>query len=124
MDYHLFWSYPCHVVYLKKRAPGWDNILQLKNKNKAKFKLASKIGSIWSIIGSRLGLEPDFLDCVIEERTNDRRLYRVMQKWFANAGQLPNADEYPRTWQGLRNLLDNCEQEEIANEYFEFLSSM
>jgi hypothetical protein len=112
------------VAYLKKKAPDWGDIEFVKNKTtKKSFRLRDKVGSIWSSMGSRLGIEPDILDCIIdEEHSNERRLYRVMKRWFDNAGQLPNSDEYPRTWEGLRNLLDNCEQQETAKEYFEFLS--
>ena len=86
------------------------------------YRLASKIGSIWSNIGSRLGIEPDILDCIIDEqRTNEKRLNQVMNRWLSNAGNLPNHEEYPLSWEGLRNLLEDCEKGEVANEFFEFL---
>lgn len=101
-------------------------LLFVKNKKtKEKYELTSKIGSVWGNIGLRLGIEPDILDCIIdEERTNDRRLNRVLQKWLSNAGGLPNHEEYPLSWEGLRNILEDCDKHEIAKEYFEFLSAM
>lgn len=100
------------------------NLTLLKNRRtREKFQLTTKIGTIWSNIGLRLGIESDLLDSIMdEERTNERRLHRVLNKWFSNASQLPNHEDYPLSWQGLRNILDDCEKEEIAKEYFEFLS--
>lgn len=124
-EYH-HWSEISITEYLKKSAPKFDDIDFLKNrKTGEKFRLTTKIGTIWSNIGLRLGIESDFLDSIMdEERTNERRLRRVLQTWLSNAGQLPNHEDYPLSWQGLRNILDDCEKEEIAKEYFEFLSAM
>lgn len=107
-------------------APEWRDLDFLKNrKTGKKFRLTDKIGTIWSNIGLTLGIEPDLLDCFMdEERTNEKRLRRVMEKWLTNAGGLPYHDSYPLSWKGLRDILLDCEKIEVAKEYFDFLKHM
>ena len=47
----------------------------------------------------------------------------VFKVWFENAVGLPNADKYPKSWQGLVNLLKDAELGEVATELHTALSS-
>lgn len=112
--------------YLNKPAPEWGDLDFIRNPTtREKFELAKMIGSIWSTIGSRLRIEPNLLDCMMdEERNNGRCLQRVFDEWFSNAPGMKNHKLYPLSWQGLRTLLEDCDKEEIARKYFDFLSQM
>lgn len=80
----------------------------------------------WNNIGERLGIEQDVLQSFLEDSQgkNDRALSKVFNKWLSNAGGLPNNNEYPLSWQGLYNLLDDIGKIEVAKEYFAFLENM
>ena len=107
-------------------APKWEQVDFLKNRQTGEtFKLSHKISSVWSTIGSRLGIEDDRLDAIMDdERKSMQCLRRVILKWCDDAGQMPNNDEFPYTWDGFRMLLEDCDKSEVAKEYFEFLEKM
>lgn len=109
--------------YLNKSAPNWGDLDFLRNRRTSeKFQLTHKIASIWSTIGSRLGIEPDLLDSMMDDfRNNEGRLRHVLNTWLTHASGLPNYDVYPVSWQGLHNLLAESGKEEVANDYFQFL---
>ena len=95
----------------------------MKNrKTGERYRLSDKISSKWRMIGTLLGIEDDLLDSIdMDHGYNDKKLRRVLGKWFENAGQMNNRDEYPLTWKGLKILLEDIEKAEIAKEYFDFL---
>jgi hypothetical protein len=86
-----------------------------------RFRLGEKIATKWHQIGTRLGLEKDFLESLEELHGADKRLDKVLGKWFDNADDLPHKDEYPLTWKGLKTLLEDVEKGEVAKQYFNFL---
>ena len=47
----------------------------------------------------------------------------VFKVWFENAMGLPNADKYPKSWQGVINLLKDAELGEVAAKLHTALSS-
>ena len=47
----------------------------------------------------------------------------ILRHWFDNAGRLCNAKMYPKSWQGLINLLGDSELGEVATELHKALSS-
>lgn len=77
-------------------------------------------------MGTRLGIEDDILTSFLDDSngSNSRALSKVFGRWLSNAGGLPNCDEYPLSWQGLYNLLENSDRLEDAKEYFAFLDDM
>ena len=40
----------------------------------------------------------------------------VFSKWFDNAVGLPNASQFPKSWEGLLNLLTESELGEVAKK--------
>lgn len=113
-------------LYLRRAAPEWGDLDFLKERKTGDtFRLTQMIGTKWEAIGTRLGMERDVLDSISSDcRTNEARLVRVLSTWLSNAGGLPHPEEYPLSWQGLRNLLDDSDITEVASKYFEFLGKM
>ena len=66
---------------------------------------------IQSIASPGSGKSPE--DCIFE----------VFVKWLDNAPQLSNYNQYPLTWRGLYNLLQDSEHGEVARELKVALSS-
>ena len=89
-----------------------------------RFRLSDKILAKWDIIGETLGLDHDTIEAINDdERRAEKKLRRVLSKWFDNAGALPNHQDYPLTWDGLRTLLVDIQKKEVAEQFFEFLST-
>jgi hypothetical protein len=105
--------------------PKGEHLSFLKNKKTGKkFFLTQKIGSSWMTIGTRIGIESDILTSISEGKDNEKALSEVLRKWLSNAGGYPNHEEYPLSWQGLYNLLEDSGRVEDAKQYFEFLEGM
>jgi hypothetical protein len=47
----------------------------------------------------------------------------MLGRWFEDARSLLNAGRYPKSWQGLINLLEDAELGEVAEELKKALSS-
>ena len=47
----------------------------------------------------------------------------MFKVWFENAMGLPNADKYPKSWQGVIDLLKDAELGEVAAKLHTALSS-
>ncbi len=89
-----------------------------------KFELTKLIGTNWLKIGSTLGLEPDTLDSIMNQHSNNQgRLREVLLTWLDRASGLPHSEDYPLSWQGLGTLLDDSGKEEVASQYFSFLDT-
>ena len=113
------------VVYLGKEAPNMRDLSFVKNPAGGRpFKLLPKIGDNWRDIGELLGIE----DSVLKQWSKldaDDRLRKIFGKWRDNAMNLEgDSKRYSYTWQGLYNLLEDAEYEEVAKSYFEFLEKM
>ena len=80
----------------------------------------------WERIGLLLGIEQDILDSILDDSQgkNARALSKVFGTWLSNASGLPNHENYPLSWQGLYNLLEDSGKVEVAKEYFAFLNAM
>lgn len=86
------------------------------------FRLFSKIKDNWRDLCYQLGLE----NCIseLDRQDPDERLRRIFGKWRDNASNLDDAESYPYSWQGLRNLLEDADYANVADEYFEFLEKI
>lgn len=70
-------------------------------------------------------MQHDVLESLRDDyRINEERLHCVLEMWLSNANGLPNHERYPLSWQGLHNLLSDCDRIEVAKLYFEFLCKM
>ena len=88
------------------------------------LRLYSKISHKWELIATQLGFEPGNIDSIRRNHRDDRdRVSAVLRQWFDNAKNLPNARKYPKSWQGLINLLEDAELGEVATELHAALSS-
>ena len=73
----------------------------------------------WRTIARKLGLEdetPGFINNLARRyRDDDEECVReVFSKWFDNAVGLPNASDYPLSWEGLLALLANSKLGQVA----------
>ena len=112
-------------MYLGKEAPDMRDLSFVKNPAGGRpFKLLPKIGDNWRLIGKLLGIE----DGVLKQWSKldaDDRLRKIFGKWRDNAMILEgDSKRYSYTWQGLYNLLEDAEYEQVAKSYFEFLEKM
>ena len=115
----------CFAVYKGQRGPKMDDLFLVKNKHGEKFRLSDKIMTKWETIGSRLGIEGDTLEAINSDHgRSESKLRKVFGIWMDNAGGLPNHQEYPLTWKGLKTLLEDIDKVEVANEYFKFLENV
>jgi hypothetical protein len=88
-----------------------------ENGVKKKLKIYSKIAHKWRQIATRLGFEPGEIESLENNHRNDYRcITAVLGRWFENARSLPNASRYPKSWQGLINLLEDAELGEVAGK--------
>ena len=89
---------------------------------KRELRTYSKIGHKWRQIATQLGFELGQIDA--DYRTRYSCITAVFRQWFAeNAKNLPNASRYPKSWQGLINLLEDAELGEVAQELNNALTS-
>lgn len=91
-----------------------------------RFNLSDKIVMSWRTIGTILGIADDRLTSYLEDSNgnNSKALSKVFGIWLSNAEGLPKHDDYPLSWQGLYNLLEDSDRLEIAKEYFAFLDDI
>ena len=88
------------------------------------LRIYSKIAHRWRQIATRLGFELGEIKSVKNNDYEDySRIIAVLRRWFENARSLPNARRYPKSWQGLINLLEDAELGEVAEELKKALSS-
>ena len=105
-----------HFVDLIK----WED----ENGVQRELRIYSKIAHMWERIATRLGFESGEIDAVKDDhRTSYSCITAVLRRWFENARSLLNARRYPKSWQGLINLLEDAELGEVAEELKKALSS-
>ena len=81
------------------------------------LRIYSKIAHRWRQIATRLGFELGEIESIKKnDYEDDSRITVVFRRWFENASHLPNARSYPKSWQGLINLLEDAELGEVAEE--------
>lgn len=105
-----------HLLDLLK----WED----ENGTTRELKLYTKIAHKWNKIATRLGFEPGRIISIQGNYfTDDDRVIAVFGVWFENALGLSNTDKYPKSWQGLINLLNDSELSEVAIDLQRALSS-
>ena len=88
------------------------------------LRIYSKIAHKWRQIATQLGFERGEIDSIeVNHRRNSACITAVLRRWFENAKNLPNGSRYPKSWQGLINLLEDAELGEVAGELKRALSS-
>ena len=96
----------------------------MEKRVKRKLKVYSRIAHKWRDIATLLRLEVGEIKLIEDDhRRNDSRITAVLRQWFENAKNLPNGSRYPKSWQGLINLLEDTELGEVAREIKNALSS-
>ena len=92
---------------------------------KRELRIYSKIAHKWRQIATQLGLERGEIESVdADNHTRYRCITVVMGRWLENADDLPNASRYPKSWQGLINLLEDAELRDVAKELKRALNSL
>ena len=96
-----------------------------ENGVKRELRIYSKVAHKWRQIATQLGFEPGEIESIRKNNPFDDRdrVTVVLGRWFDNAKNLPNASRYPKSWQGLINLLEDAELGEVAEELKRALSS-
>ena len=96
-----------------------------ENGVKRELRIYSKIAHKWRQIATQLGFELGEIDSIRKNYPFDdhERVTTVLRRWFENAVNLPNGSRYPKSWQGLINLLEDTELGEVARELKRALSS-
>ena len=89
------------------------------DKDKNELRVYSKTAAHWRTIARKLGLEVETPGCIqnIAMRNfndNNECVREVFGKWLENAIGLPNAERYPKSWEGLLNLLVDSDIGEVA----------
>ena len=88
------------------------------------LRIYSRITHKWQRITTRLGFELGEIESMEENHRTDRsRVTAVFRQWFDNASNLRNARRYPKSWQGLIDLMKDSELGELAEELQRALSS-
>ena len=102
------------------------DLMTWKDENgvKRELRIYSRMAHKWRQIATRLGIELGEIESIDADYcTSYCRITVVLGRWFDNARNLPNASRYPKSWQGLINLLEDTELSEVAEELKRALSS-
>ena len=92
---------------------------------KRELRIYSKIAHKWRQIATVLGLERGEIESVdADNRTRYRCITVVMGRWLENADDLPIADRYPKSWQGLIRLLEDAELCDVSKELKRAINSL
>ena len=88
---------------------------------KKKLHVYAKTAKNWKSIARKFGLEDESPGCInntAQRHFNDDKgcVREVFGKWFENAVGLPNARQFPKSWEGLLNLLNVSELGEVTKE--------
>ena len=88
------------------------------------LQIYSRIAHKWDVIASQLGLEPGEIKSIRSNYFDDHdRVTDMLRRWFDDARSLPNAKSYPKSWDGLIELLKDARLSEVAEELHTALSS-
>ena len=82
------------------------------------FRLKTLIIHKWKTIGGLVRVPRPYLMVWEEERNPEKSLDKVLSYWLDNA-----SSRYPATWEGLRQLLNDSELSEVANELMKALDN-
>ena len=113
-------------MYLGKDGPEDIRVLTFLKIKEKKYELIKKISAHWETIAERLEVDPATVTqirAIFPPNDFKERMRRVFQIWCENADGLPNKDDYPKTWNGLRQLLADSNIKNEADEYFKFLKT-
>ena len=95
-----------------------------ENGVKRELRIYSKVSHKWRQIATQLGFELGEIESIEENHyRNYSRVTAILVRWFENAKNLANASRYPKSWQGLINLLEDVELGEVAEELKRALAS-
>ena len=89
--------------------------------DKKELRVYAKTAKNWKSIARKLGLEDESPGCInntAQRHFNDDKecVREVFGKWLEDAVGLPNANQFPKSWEGLLNLLTKSQLGEVAKE--------
>ena len=103
-------------------------LLKWKDENGTikELKIYSRVAHKWNQVATLLGFDHGQIESIKNNPPfNDLdRVQTVFRQWFENATKLPNASKYPKSWQGLINLLEDVELSEVAKELCRALANV
>ena len=75
-----------------------------------------KVASKWDIVAANLCLD-NIENIRSEYSTDTKRAEKVFTTWLKDAPNL-NEGKYPKSWQGLEDLLNDSELSQVAIDFF------
>ena len=109
-----------HITgYLGKDAPSIEDLGMVKNQARKTYKLMDEVQNQWKDIGIVLGVKIDN----IRDQPGTGPVREVFNKWIKDASSLPNSKFFPKSWDGLREILKDSGLAEIGKSYFAFLET-
>ena len=113
------------LKYLGRPAPNIEDISFIKNGTEI-FELSKRICSRWQKIGLVLGIEHDKMRYLAADksRETEEKYKKILDIWLDEASSLPNSDDYPLSWQGLKTLLEDIDESAVAKQLFAFLDAI
>ena len=87
--------------------------------NEKKLRILDDLSADWECIGETLGFRPPEIDAIRHPgagRTLIQCLREVISEWMKNAVNMPFSKQYPCTWTGLYNLLNDSKHGAAAND--------
>ena len=103
-----------------------ENLFEMEDKcGNTKFFLVDAVSSAWFTIGEKLGIQKEVLNSIeVTRDTNKQRLGQVWKMWLEESDLIANNMKYPSSWRGLRRLLADSGEGNIAKEFFEYLDKL
>lgn len=85
----------------------------------------SQIAMDWKKIAIILGLDVVTIDRIAKQHIDDidGAIIAVFQRWIEDASALPYSHDYPLSWCGLNEILEDSQLNTAAKKYFEFLKT-
>ena len=88
---------------------------------KERFELVTRVSSRWDSFGIHLGFPQDQLESWEKEYSRDtaKCWNKVMGQWLNNGG----TKDYPATWEGLYELLEDVNYKQVAEDLKEIVKA-
>ena len=104
--------------------PSVNKLGFIKTKDKKRnFRLTEEVGEKWQRIATTLGIANSKVSIIgsMPHADDTQRVTKVFQEWVDNASGLPNSKDYPHSWAGLRELLEDSGLAGVADRFFDVL---
>lgn len=105
-----------------KEFPSIDDLKFIRARDGRIYRLSRMIAHDYRTIAATLGLSSNTVIVIERDTEFTDRINKVFYKWLNNANELPN--NYPLSWEGLRNILIDSELAAVAEKFFSILKDV